>query len=102
MSTATLGAIYRAEIDTASVGITGDLGVVSGIRLRLIYQDGYDCLADELQNLGVDAVINLPDGGLTPGQLYTPCVTNEARDWETGCIDSWDITIYPFTGEIPE
>lgn len=87
--------IYRAVTDTTKVGLSAEGEVIAGIRLELVEADEYDCLADEIANIGADALIHLPEGGLIPGQLYEPRVTNLKRDLESGYIDEWDITLYP-------
>lgn len=93
-------AIYRAVSDPSAIGIGPNNEVVCGIRLECVFVQGYDCLAEDISNAGMDAIINLPEQGLTHGQLYQPCVTGTQRDHE-GYLDYWEITLYPYAGEIP-
>ena len=93
-------AIYRAVSDPSAIGIGPNSEVVCGIRLERVHVQGFDCLAEDISNAGADAIINLPEQGLTPGQLYQPRVTGTQRDHE-GYLDYWEITLYPYDGEIP-
>ena len=46
----------------------------------------------------IDSMMEVPDSIIYPeienGKLYSCCVTNESRDWETGYIDDYDIEFY--------
>jgi hypothetical protein len=97
-------AIYRAGIDYQAVGIDSDGGVVVGMRLELVYSDGYDLLAEFISDCGDETAsrISLPDDGVQPGQLYTPTMINVSTDWESGHADDWDIEMVPYNGEIPQ
>lgn len=95
-------AIYRAVADFTAFGIDGNQNLVAGVRLENVYIKGSDCLAEDISNVGTDIRLHLPEGGLIPGQLYTPCVTNKLLDRESGYLDDWDITLFPYEGEIPQ
>lgn len=96
-------AIYRAVLDPQGLGLNSEGDLITGLRLDLVFTEGHNVLDQHLDDLGTEATasIYLPDGGLLPDQLYTPTVTNISRDWESGIIDQWDISLIPYTGDIP-
>jgi hypothetical protein len=97
-------AIYRAVADPQAFGMNDQGVLIAGLRLELVYEAGYDALAEEFENAGMDATlrIHLPPEGLIADRLYTPQVINEQRDWESGIVDEWDIELRPYHGEIPQ
>lgn len=51
-------------------------------------------ILDNLQELSyTEGAIIFPKYGIENGKLYSVCVVNESRDWESGVVDSWDLEI---------
>ncbi len=89
--------IYKAVKSTEHYGISHNGLLVTGLFLEVYAKGcGYDLLTEEIGNLGTDAIIHLPKGGLIEGNLYYAVGTELQRDWESGLIDYWEVQITPF------
>lgn len=58
---------------------------------------GYNHILHECNMLGtydcLRSITNLDD---VPDGIYEVVVCNEHKDWETGCVDDWDLKLVPF------
>ena len=87
-----LADLYRAE-RTEEWGMTEDGKFVAGLVLTPLDTERPDFIGEELSQIGTDANIILPRGGLTEGAVYRAVCVNEHRDWETGTVDFYDIKL---------
>ncbi len=87
--------IYEAVKVTTQYGISNDNTLITGLELvpYANIEEGYSLLTTEIQEIGTEVIVHLPEGGLVEGKLYVSKATNISRDWEMGIIDDYDITI---------
>ena len=64
---------------------------------------GWNCLEDFCDNGGANAteecITNLYE---VPDGIYTVVMSNISRDYETGVVDDWDLTLVPYKEETKE
>lgn len=98
-------AIYQVVQSAEQVlGLTNDKKLTFGLELKLVFDQGYDPVAEELQNgWEGDCLcrILLPDEGLQLGKYYHGMVVNPKRDWETNAIEDWDVQLVEWTEPLP-
>ena len=83
--------LYRAVICNDFWGVGDGVDFITGITLeRITEEPEWDIIYDEIAEIGNEAPIYLPEGGLVVGQVYEAVVT-PYRDWETGIVDDYDI-----------
>jgi len=83
--------IYRAVCDTG-YGLSENNEIYVGLKLEAHIIEGHDPLKDQIDSIGSEGIIHF-DKPLEEGKFYTPVVVNISRDWETGYIDDWEISI---------
>lgn len=91
---------YRAQRSQGGFGIGEDNQLYTGLTLALIDPDdfqGSDLIEEEINNVGAEAHIILPDGGLIEGHIYEGIVVNLQRDWESGIVEDWDVKLIDVT-----
>ncbi len=91
---------YRAQKSQGAFGVSDDNKLHTGLTLERIEQEGdngCDIIDEEISNIGAEANIILPDGGLIEGHIYEAVAVNIKRDWETSCVDDWDVQILDVT-----
>ncbi|KJZ17374.1 hypothetical protein TW86_03715 [Halomonas sp. S2151] len=91
------GPVVYECLPTETFGVRDDSSLITGLVLEPLVVMGYDCLSESLSELGVDAQVEMPEGGLKEGSLYIPTVINVSRDWESGVVDDWDVGLVEVT-----
>lgn len=94
---------YRAQLAKTGFGIGEDNQLYTGLTLALVDPEnfsGCDLIEEEINNVGSEAHILLPDGGLTEGHIYEAIAVNLTTDWETGMIDDWDVKLIDVTDKV--
>lgn len=82
---------YRCEKPERPLfGLTQDNVIVTGLTLVPYYAVEFDFVQNEIQEVGVDAYVIMPDD-LDHGAVYEAFVTVSSHDWETGAPESWDV-----------
>lgn len=82
---------YRCEKpETPMFGLSEDSVIVTGLILAHYYTVAYDFVDAEIESVGAEATIIVPDD-LEEGAIYEAMIVNEQRDWESGHIDDYDI-----------
>lgn len=82
---------YRCEKpETPMFGLSEDSVIVTGLILAHYYTVEHDFVHEEIQAVGAEAGIIIPDD-LEEGAVYEAMIVNIGRDWESGHIDSYDI-----------
>jgi hypothetical protein len=90
---AELRVLYQA-IPTTEVGFR-DRRVYAGFALiKITTDDQYDPVYEEISAIGDEAQIVFDCDVIHPYSIYEPHITNEKRDWETGNVEEYDITLY--------
>ena len=91
---------YRAQRAQTGFGIGEDNQLYTGLTLALVDPEnfqGCDFIEEEINNVGAEAHILLPEDGLVEGHIYEAYATNLQTDWETGMVDDWDIQLIDVT-----
>ncbi len=92
---------YRAQKSQGCFGIDDDNNLHTGLTLTTFHPKEFlqenDLLGEEITNIGAEAHIILPDGGLIEGHIYEASAINISTDWETGVIDDYDIELIDIT-----
>lgn len=72
-----------------------------GKSLRVVKtKSTFDLLAEEVSNVGiVDALEYILNLDKCDAGLYYLTTCNISRDWETGCVDGWNLKLIPYIGE---
>ncbi len=72
-----------------------------GKSLRVVKtKSTFDLLEEEVSNVGiVDALEYILNLDQCEAGLYYLTTCNISTDWETGCVDGWDLKLVPYTGE---
>lgn len=91
-------AIYKA-VKGDNYGVSENGEVYVGLKLE--YQPesvGYDPLKEQIECIGNEGSIIMPDG-IEEGKLYIVKICNISRDYESGVIDDWDVSLKKYTQE---
>lgn len=92
--------LYRAQRAQTGFGIGEDNQLYTGLTLALVDPEnfqGCDLIEEEINNVGAEAHIILPEHGLVEGHIYEGIVVNLQTDWETGIVDDWDVKLIDVT-----
>lgn len=89
--------IYRCQKPkNLRFGVNEDGEIVVGLTLVPYCVVQHDFVAEDVSNVGAEASLLLPDA-FEDGMILEAFIVNTRTDWETGCIDDWEIELKPIT-----